>query len=84
MRNSSEYKQIRPILSAAGDGSHNMFIPSQINDTNPISSEERLEKWRSRYSEQYNKKWGRAQREKVVKEVDTFGGKYEEPLIQNR
>ena len=43
-----------------------------------------MELWRTKYSEKYNKKWGRAVREKVVKEVDTFGGKYEEPLIQNR
>jgi hypothetical protein len=27
MRNSSQYKQLRPILSAAGDGSLNTFIP---------------------------------------------------------
>ena len=33
--------------------------------------------WRERYSEKYNKKWGRAYKEKIVKEVDTFGGKYE-------
>ena len=43
-----------------------------------------MELWSTKYSEKYNKKWGRAVREKVVKEVDTFGGKYEEPLIQNR
>jgi len=45
---------------------------------------EQLEIWRNKYSEKYNNRWGRAVREKVVKEVDTFGGKYEEPLIQNR
>ena len=72
-------------MSAAGDGTLNMFIPTQgstdVNSNNPAMTEEKLEIWRTRYSEQYNKKWGRAMKEKVVKEVDTFGGKYEEPLI---
>ena len=75
-------------MSAAGDGSLNMFIPTQgsvdINPNTGTTQMEQLEIWRNRYSEQYNKKWGRAFKEKVVKEVDTYGGKYEEPLIQNR
>ena len=67
-------------MSAAGDGTPNMFIPQEIN-LSGTTSPEQLEMWRNKYSEKYNKKWGRAVREKVVKEVDTYGGKYEEPLI---
>ena len=59
-----------------------MFIPALGSEgTIGATSGEQLEIWRSKYSEKYNKKWGRAVREKVVKDVDTYGGKYEEPLI---
>lgn len=67
------------------DPSTNMFLPSNAGQAMTMAGEKNYQaEWRSRYSEKYNKKWGRADKEKIVKQVDTFGGKYEEPLIQNR
>jgi hypothetical protein len=78
-RNTSEYsKKLRALQPEV-----NIFIPN--GQPEPHEEGNNLsEVWRARYSERFNRKWGRAVKEKVVKEVDTFGGKYEEPLNQNR
>lgn len=82
-RNVTEYnkKNKRQIV----DPDDNAFLPGNAGTVSAMTGDKDYQAvWRERYSEKYNKKWGRAYKEKIVKEVDTFGGKYEEPLIQNR
>lgn len=83
-RNVTEYRKGGRQLI---DPNTNMFLPLNAGQAMMMAggNEKNYQaEWRSRYSEKYNKKWGRANQEKIVKQVDTFGGKYEDPLIQNR
>ncbi len=77
-RNVTEYKKKNGRLLAESNA--NLFLPTNAGQSamNTASQEKDYQAvWRERYSEKYNKKWGRAYKEKIVKEVDTFGGKYE-------